>query len=199
MYKRQGPEATGFTDNQVREYYAFKDYESQYGKPGEWSPVDIGDFFANYDQAGQQLSVWQQQAGEVEKYEIDPAEAARRREESYAEGRYAAKERYGEEPEYQPAFAQWMGEQGQFSGALQEYVEREYPSLKSEFQATQPTLTGFPTREEARAEATRREQAFQAWLPQQIPGREQEYWSQRPTERGERLWMQAPNVVAKNW
>lgn len=194
-----GPEATGFTDNQVREYYAFKDYASQYGEPGEWFPVDIGDFFANYDQAQQQLGVWQQVAEDVEKYQISPEEALRRQEEAYARTQYAAKEAFGETPEYQPAFAQWMGGQEQFSGALQQYVEREYPSLKSEFQATQPTLTGFPTREEARAEAARRESGWQAWLTERTPELEQEYWSQRPLERGERPYMYSPAMVAKNW
>jgi len=164
-----GPEATGFTDDQIRE---FKDYEQwyyQYGKPGEWKPTDVGDFIANQDKAQQQLGVWKQQAGEVEQYEIDPAEAARRREESYAEGRYAAKERYGETPEYQQPFQQWLDKQAGFSGALEAFAESEYPSLQTRYKAGLPDLTGFPTREEARAEKAKREAGFQAWLPEQTP------------------------------
>jgi len=145
------------------------------------------------------LGVWQQQAGEVEKYEVDPAEAARRREESYAESRVAAGERYRETPQYQPQFAQWLGEQGQFSGALEQFVESQYPSLRSEFQATQPRPTGFATPEAARTEAARREQAWQGWLGGRTPELEQEYMGQRPAQRGERLWMQAPTMRTANW
>jgi len=194
-----GPEATGFLDDQIREFYTFKDYQSRYGEPGDWKPVDIGDFFGNYETAQQQLGVWQQQAGEVEKYELEPGEAARRREESYEESRIAAGERYKEAPQYQPQFAQWLGEQGQFSGALEQFVESQYPSLRSEFQATQPKLTGFPTPGEARAEATQREQVWQGWLGGRTPELEQEYWRQRPEQRGERRWMQAPTMRTANW
>jgi len=194
-----GPEAVGFTDAQIQEFNAYKQYYYQYGEPGELVPVDVGDFLNRYDEYQQQLGVWQQRAAEVEEYELPPEEAARRREEAYEEGRYAAEERYGEPPQYQPPFTQWLGEQGQFSGALEKFVESQYPSLRSEFQATQPRLTGFPTREEARAEATRREQAWQGWLPGQAPGMYQEYMGQRPAQRGERLWMQAPTLRTANW
>lgn len=194
-----GPEATGFLDDQIREFYDFKAYQSQYGEAGDWKPVDIGDFFTNYDQAQQQLGVWQQMAGEVEQYAVDPAEAARRREEAYEESRYAAEERYRETPRYGQAFSQWLGGQEEAGGALQEFIEREFPSLRTEFQATQPRLTGFPTREAARAEAGQREQAWQGWLGEMTPEIEQRYYAQRPAERGERLWMQAPTTVTKNW
>jgi len=200
LWKQEaGPEAVGFIDDQIREFYTFKDYQSKYGEPSDWKPVDIGDFFTNYDTAQQQLGVWQQQAEEVEKYELEPGEAARRREEAYEESRYAAEERYRETPEYQPPFQQWLGEQGQFSGALEQFVESQYPSLKSEFQATQPELTGFPTREAARTEETRRKQAWQGWLSGRTPELEQEYWGQRPEQRGERLWMQTPTMRTANW
>ena len=194
-----GPEAAGFTDNQVREYYAFKEYQSAYGEPGEWKPVDIGDFFTNYDTAQQQLNVWKQQAGEVEKYELEPGEAARRREKAYQRQQYIQQESFRETPQYQQPFQPWLQEQAGFSRALQEYTEREFPSLRSEFQATQPRLTGFPTREAARAEATRREQAWTGWLGGMAPEIEQRYWGQRPEQRGERLWMQAPGLRAINW
>ena len=69
----------------------------------------------------------------------------------------------------------------------------------SKFKLTQPELTGYPTREEARAEAARRESGFQAWLPGQVPELEQKYWAQRPEQRGERLWMQSPNTRMVNW
>ena len=194
-----GPEATGFLDNQIREFYDFKAYQSQYGEAGDWKPVDIGDFFTNYDQAQQQLGVWQQMAGEVEQYAVDPAEAARRREESYAEGRVAAGERYRETPQYGQQFTQWLKGQEEAGGALEEFYEREFSSLRSEFQATQPRPTGFPTPEAARAEAGRREQAWTGWLGEMTPEIEQRYYAQRPAERGERLWMQAPTMRSINW
>lgn len=205
-WKQQAEEVEAeYTDEQVGEWNAFKDYMG-YREPGEWYPVDIADYFENWDKAQQSLSTWQQryEEGEAERvageeYALDPEEAERRREEAYAESRYAAEERYRETPQYQAPFTQWFQDQAGFSGALQAFTEREYPSLKSEFQATQPRLTGFPTREEARAEATRREQAWGGWLPGKTPEIEQRYWGQRPAARGERLWMQQPTLRTANW
>ena len=194
-----GPEAAGFTDDQIRELNDYKQWYYKHGKPGDLMPVDASDFITNYDKFQGQLSTWKQIADEEEQYELDPAEAARRREEAYEESRYAAEERYGETPRYGEAFTQWLGGQETAGGALQQFIEREYPSLKSEFGATQPRMTGFPTREEARAEASRRESAWTGWLSEMTPEIEQRYYAQRPTERGERLWMQAPTMRAVNW
>lgn len=195
-----GPEAAGFTDEQTREYYLFQDYKSQYGKPGEWFPVDIGDFFANYDKAKGQLTTWQQQAGEVEKYEIDPAEAARRQEESYQRSQVAAGEAYHETPMYSETFAkeiqQWAGS---MSGALRGFVENQFPSLQAQYEAGVGPLKGYPTPEEARAEAARRASGFEAWLPKQVPELEQQYYEQRPYARGERYQEQSPTLRAVNW
>jgi len=192
-------EEVEFSDEQVREWNTFKAYASQHGEITDWFPVSIEDYFANYDQAQQQLGTWQERAAAVEPYEVDPEEAARRREEAYEEGRYAAKERYREPPMYQEAFAGWLGQQGQLSSALQEYTERQYPSLRAEYGAEAGRLTGFPTREAARAEAARREQGWQAWLTEKRPEVREEYYAQRPAQRGERLWMQRPTVRAVAW
>ena len=201
-----GVEEAEFTDEQVREWNDFKAYASASGEITDWFPVSIEDYYNNYDQAQQQLATWKERYGEevaeqeeAEKYEISPAEKLRRQEEGYAESRYAAQERYRETPQYQPPFTQWMQGQEDFSGALQEFTEREYPSLRSEFQATQPPLTGYPTREGARAEKVRREQVWKGWLSGMTPEIEQRYWGQRPAERGERLWMQAPTMRTANW
>ena len=180
---------------------------SRYAGLEDWRPSNIEDWIANYDYAQQQLAGWQQQyqaeaveAEAVDQYALDPAEAARRREEAYRESRYAAQERYGEQPRYQEIFGGWLPQAAeQMSGALLKYTRGQYPSLRTEYQAGQPRLTGYPTREEARAEATRREAGWQAWLPQRVPKLEQEYWAQRPAERGERLYMQAPVMRAVNW
>lgn len=188
-----------YTDDQIREWNNYRDYASQFRELGDWLPVDIEDYFANYDQAQQQLRGWERQGAEVERLGVLPEEAARRREEAYEESRYAAEERYRETPQYQAPFTQWAQDQAGFSRALQEYTEREFPSLRSEFQATQPRLTGFPTREAARAEAGRREQAWTGWLGGMAPEIEQRYWGQRPAERGERFWMQQPTMRAINW
>jgi len=188
-----------YTDDQRREYYLYKDYASQYADIADWLPVDIADYFANPDITNQQMRTWSRKSTAEEEYELSPAEAARRREESYAEGRYAAQERYGEAPMYPETFTAWLNQQGQFSGALEKYVEGQYPSLRSQFEAQAGRLTGYPTREEARAEATRREAGFQSWLGGEVPGLEQKYWAQRPAERGERPYMQSPNVRGLNW
>jgi len=194
-----------YTDEQRREWALVRDYAS-YREPGEEYPLDIEDYFANRDKWQQVLTTWQQRAGEAEiektereEYALSPEEAAKRREEAYAESRYAAQERYRTAPEYSSAFIPWIKGQEQFSSALESFTERQYPSLVSSFKATQPRLTGFPTREEARAEATRREQAFRAWLPTQVAGLEEKYWAQRPAQRGERLWMQQPTMRTVNW
>lgn len=194
-----GPEAAGFIDDEIRQFKDYQQWYYEYGKPGDWMPVDVGDFITNYETAQQQLSIWQQQAGEVDEYALDPGEAARRREEAYREGRYAAEERYRETPRYSETFAGWIGQQGDVSQALKGYIEKEYPSLRTEYQAGLPRLTGYPTREEARAEATRRETGWEAWLGEKRPEVYQEYMTQRPAERGERLWMQQPTMREVNW
>ena len=190
-----GPEATGFTDAQLQRLNDYKQWYYTYGKPGDLMPVDAGDFIANEEKYQQQLNEWQK----IADLAISPEEALRRQEESYAEGRVAAGERYKETPQYQPPFTQWLGEQGQFSGALEQFVESQYPSLRSEFQAGMPRLTGFPTPGAARGEAERREQAWQGWLGGRTPQLEQKYWGQRPAQRGERLWMQQPGLRQVNW
>jgi hypothetical protein len=175
-------EAAKYTDDQIREYYDWLTWYSSFGQPGDWKPVSIDDFFNNYDTAQGLMSTFQQRQGEAE-----------------AESEYAKAERYGEAPEYQPAFTQWLKGQGEFSGALQEYIEKQYPSLRSEYEAGLSRLTGYPTREEARTEAEKRESGFQAWLTEQTPEIYQEYMGQRPTERGERLYQYAPTMRTVNW
>jgi len=192
-----------YTDDQRREYYLYKDYASQYADIADWLPVDIADYFANPDIVNQQMRTWSRKDAaqrELEReYGLSPEEQARRQQEAYEESRYAAQERYGEAPMYPETFTAWLNQQGQFSGALEKYVEGQYPSLRSQFEAQAGRLTGYPTREEARAEATRREAGFQSWLGGEVPGLKQEYWAQRPAERGERLYMQSPNVRPLNW
>ena len=193
LWKQEaGPEAVGFTDAQIREFNAYKQYYYQYGKPGELVPADIGDFIANLGDYQKQLAIWQQQAAEVERYEVDPAEAARRREWRYQREVVGAGEAYREQPSYQEPFAAWMSQQGGMSGAFRGFVESEYPSLRTRHVAGLPQLTGYPTPTAARAEAARRERGFEAWLPQQTPGLYQEYMGQRPWERGVRYATQSP-------
>jgi len=196
----------GYSEEQLREYNLWIDWSQKYGELGDWLPTNITDWLANYDQAQQQLDKWKQQATteeleqlELEQYALDPAEAARRREEAYREARYAAKERFREPARLSEAFTGWMERQGQLSGAFTQFVESEYPSLRGEFEAGLPRPVGYPTREAARAEAARRERGFEAWLPKQMPEVREEYWSQRPAARGERLWMQQPTLRAVNW
>jgi len=194
-----GPEATGFADAQIREYKDFLGYASRYGEPGDWWPVDIGDFFTNYSSAQQQLSIWKGLAAGEEKYALTPEEEARRREEAYQASQYAQEEAYREQPRYPETFTGWIEGQSGVSQSLKAYIEREYPSLRSEYEAGLGRLTGFPTREEARAEAQRRETGWSAWLTEKTPEITQDYYMQRPTDRGERMWMQEPTLRTANW
>jgi len=140
----------------------------------------------------------QQQAYLDQRKEYEEGQKAYQ-EEQRAYQDYQRQEAYRETPRYGEAFTQWLGGQETAGGALQQFIEREYPSLQSEFGATQPRTVGYPTREAARAEAGRREEAWTGWLGEMTPEIEQRYYAQRPGDRGERLWMQAPNVRAINW
>lgn len=216
-----------YTDAQNREYNSYKRYASVYGDPSDWYPADIEDYYANLDSAQTQLAKWQQKEidqgvkqTEVEQYTkeqralakayqavaLSPEEEARRREESYqsalesrARAEYAAQEVYGETPAYQNSFSGWLDTQNSQSQYLKDFIENKYPSLRTQYEATQPTLTGYPTREEARAEATRREAGFEAWLPTQLKTVESEFWGQRPTVRGERPAAYAPRMRYTAW
>jgi len=189
----------GYTDIQARDYKLWKRYESEYGEVTDWTPANIQDWLANLTVAQQQLDAWKQTAGEVDEYILDPAEAARRREEAYAESRYAAEERYREQPMYSETFTGWIQGQSETSQALQAYIKSEYPSLQAEYKAGVGALTGFPTREEARAEAGRRETGWEAWLEERLPETTQEYYSQRPYQRGERYRDYSPTHRTTNW
>lgn len=195
----------GYSAQQLREYNAWKRYASQYGEMYDFHPTGIEDWLANYEVAQKQLNIWQERAGEpgfvggVDEYALSPEEAARRREEAYAESRYAAEERYHEQPMYSETFTQWVQGQSDTSQALQAYIKSQYPSLQAEYKAGVGALEGFPTREEARTEAERRESGWQSWLGERMPETTQEYYTQRPAERGERLWMQAPSLRTANW
>jgi len=118
---------------------------------------------------------------------------------SMQQAEYRAQEGYRETPQYGQVFDPWLEEQGQFSGALAAFTEKEYPSLVSKYKATQPRLTGYPTREEARAEAGRREAGFGGWLGGETPELEQKYWGQTPLMRGERPYMYQPTMRTVNW
>ena len=220
-----------YTDAQNREYNTYKRYASAYGDPNDWYALGVKDYFDNYDTAQTQLTKWQQEEidkgvkqteyeaeqtkqkaeyeakqAEYEKWALSPEEQARRREEGYqsalesrARAEYARQEAYGEAPEYQKPFSQWLQTQGDQSQYLKDYIESKYPSLRTQFTATQPRLTGYPTRERARAEAERREAGFKAWLPVQLPTVEAEFWGQAPAQRGERPQVYNPRSRYIAW
>jgi len=100
---------------------------------------------------------------------------------------------------YGETFDAWLENQGQFSGALEKFAESQYPSLQARFEAEAGRLTGYPTREEARTEAERREAGFQAWLGGETPAIEQKYYGQTPLARGERPYMYQPTMRTVNW
>jgi len=207
-----GDVTRGYTPDQLREYKQFLLYASA-AEAGDWKPAGISDYLTNYDKAQQMLAKWkpiyEQGITEQEEYEqyireqrehaLPPEEARRRQEEAYAEGRVAAGERYREPTRYPETYEAWLGQQGQFSGALERFAETQYPSLQRQFEAGMPQERGYATPTEARAAALQRESMFQAWLPQQEAGMYQDYMGQRPAERGERLFMQAPRTRTVNW
>jgi len=179
-----------YSDEEVREYNTYLDYRSRFGDPDDWRPVDIEDYFRKWDIAQEQLGEWKTE----EQYQLSPEEQARRREESYARSQYAAQEAYHETPEYGESFSNWFGTQGTKSQPLQSFIEGMFGKLQTEYQAGLPTLTGFPTREEARAEAEKRQTGFEAWLPQQIPAVEEQFWAQSPRQRWEAPGTFAPRI-----
>ena len=193
----------GYTEEQLREFNTWKRYASTYGDLTDWFPNNIDDWLTHYDTAQEQLAKWQQEHGtaleEEEVSEAEQAEEDKYRQEQREKAAYYEQERYTAAPEYQPRLQQWLDEKLEESRAFELFSEKQYPSLVSKFKLTQPELTGYSTREEARTEKARREQKFAAWLPGQVPGLKQEYWGQRPTERGERLYMQSPNVRELSW
>lgn len=211
------PEEPGreYTEEEKREYYTYRNYASVYGDPNDWYPLNIEDYFKNWDTAQEQLGEWQSEelksTTEQEQYErereeaeawaLSPEEAARRREESYEysqwakeRSEYAAQEAYHETPEYGQSFSDWFGSTASKSQPLQSFIKGMFGELKTEYQAGLPTLTGFPTREEARAEAERRETGFERWLPKQMQGLKQQFWAQAPWQREERPGTFAPRV-----
>jgi len=193
----------GYTEEQLREFNTWKRYASTYGDLTDWFPNNIDDWLANPDKAQKQLAIWQQEHGtaleEEEVSEAEQTEEDKYRQEQREKAAYYEQERYTEAPMYPETFTAWLNQQGQFSGALEKYVESQYPSLRSQFEAGMPRQTGFPTREGARTEAARREAGFQAWLGGEVPELEQKYWGQRPGERGERPYMQSPNIRELGW
>ena len=209
-----------YTDEQNREFNTYRRYASAYGDPKDWYPISIDDYFKNHDVALEQQKEWkaeettkaEEQAereakqAEYGKWALSPEEQAERREESYQAGleakartEYARQEAYGETPRYQEPFVAWLATQGDKSMALQNYIESKYPSLRTQYEATQQRLTGYPTRERARAEAGRRETGFEAWLSTQLPAVEEEFWGQPPARRGERPAAYAPRMRHINW
>jgi len=185
-----------WTADQIREYNLWRAYASAFGELGEWRPVDIADFYANYDQAQSLLTAFQQRQSQSQA-ERGEAEAYTQEQREYQE--YLRQEAFRETPMYGETFASWMSQQRDMSGAFTGFVESEYPSLRGRFEAAQPREVGYPTREAARAEVERKESAWQAWLPQQVPELWQEYSFQPPAMRGERHYMYQPTMRPVNW
>ena len=151
----------------------------------------------------------QQQRAISEAYQkaaLSPEEEARRREEQYAYSQWAqerarisAQEAYRETPEYQGSFYNYFEGLSSTPGRFQDFMLAMFPKLREEWEATQPKLTGYPTPQEARAEATRRETAFGQWLPTQTKKMMEQFYVQAPPERGERPAYFAPRLRSVNF
>lgn len=204
-----------YTDEEKREYYTYRNYERAYRDPDDWVAFDIEDYFKNWDIAQEQLGEWQteeverereqteyeREREEAERWALSPEESARRREEGYEysqwvreRAEYGAKEAYRETPEYGQTFSNWFSSEASKSQPLEAFIKGMFGELRTEYQTGMPRLTGFPTREEARAEAGRREAGFEAWLPKQLPELEQKFWAQAPWKREERPGLFAPRI-----
>ena len=212
-----------YTTAQQLDYIKYKKFlNTDAGR--DWpTPASIADFLANIDKwAASMTAAFEKQAQEEaeakvqEETKIQEAQQAEQEakqaeydaytaeqrayaEEARARTEYAAQEAYHEAPMYPETFSQWAQEQSDTSQALQAYIKSQYPSLQAEYKAEVGRLTGFPTREEARTEAGRRERGWESWLGERMPETTQEYYAQRPAQRGERLWMQAPTLRTVNW
>ena len=192
------PEERERTDDEIREYQAYRRYASTYGDPDDWYPLSIDDYFANWDIAQEQLDEWKEEVTQAEQreieYEKEQQEADRRREEAYQKSQYAQQEAYHEQPEYGQQYEKWLGAQRDKSLPIQHFMERMFPSYREQFEATQPRPTGYATREEARTEAARRETEFQNWTNRKLPEMEAEFWEQSPYQREERPSIFAPRL-----
>lgn len=177
-----GPEATGFTDDQLRAYDMYWDYYNAYAPLGTPKPVDRGDFIANFNYFQDQLVSWQK------------AEAT-----GTPGTSTSTAGQFMEAPQLGSTFTSWLRGQEEFSGALEQFTEGRYSSLRSEFEGTQPRMTGSPTEEGATLEAERRERLFKGWLGEMTPEIEQRYWEQRPSQRGEKLYAYSPPTRTINW
>ena len=180
-----GSEAAGFTDAQDREFSAYWDYYNEYAPVGTPKPVDIGDYFNNYDYFQQQLGLWQQTA------ELQGGIGG-------TTGTGVGTEFY-KEPRMGQAFTDWVGQQEQFSSAMQQFTEGKYASLRSQFDWEAGRLEPSGTEEAALVGAEHREKQWRSWLTQETPEIEERYWSQRPQQRGEQLWAYNPPTRTINW
>ena len=209
------PEEAEYSDEDYREYYTYRNYASAYGDPSDWYPLNIADYFANWDISQEQLTEWkaeetakaterteyEQEREEAKQYDLSPLESALRRQESYeygkwarAQSKYGAQEAYRETPEYGKQLYGWLGGQEPKSEPLQQWMRAMFPTFQREYEAGLPRLTGFPTREAARTEATKREAGLEQWLGAQESALEERFYMQRPYERGERPSLFAPRL-----
>lgn len=216
QWEESKEEVSQYTTAQQLDYIKYKKFLNTDEGRGWPSPASIADFLANIDKWAAQMTAQieekaqeeaevkaqeetQRQEEQQVEYDARQAEYDARQAEQDARAAYARQEAYREQPMYSETFSQWIQGQSDTSQALQAYIKGQYPSLQAEFRAEAGRLTGFPTREEARTEAERRESGWQSWLGERMPETTQEYYAQRPTERGERLWMQAPTLRTVNW
>ena len=181
-----GSESFGFTDDQRRDYNLYWDYYNEYAPTGTAKPVDIGDFYNNFNYFQQQLIAWQRQ-GEVGGGLPGTGDGT------------TTGQTYMEQPMLSQQFSTWMHDQEEMSGAFSQFVESEYPSLRGRFDVIEGRMPEFGSREAAEEHALGVEGRWKSWLTGQTPELEEQYWSQRPQQRGEKLFEYAPAMRAINW
>lgn len=158
-----------------RDYQEYRDLAG-YRKPGDLYYPSLDDFIVHYNQAQEQQDIWLglYETAQTEQGQLD---------EYYEQQRQEA---FRPDVQYGPAFYQRQEALKGESVYYQSWMRNMFPELQRRFQATQPRPVGYPTRGEARAAAGETEKVWEQYLDVQKPKLRQEFYGQRPWDRGER-------------
>ena len=173
-----------------REYQQYRDLAS-HREPGDFYTTNQDDFVNNYDRAQRQQDVWM---GRYTEYETRQQEVDEYYDWSRGRAYESAQEAYRPSPQYDPAlYKQREALEGE-SVYYQNWMTDMFPELKRRFEATQPKQVGYPTREEQRAAEAQLEQGIGQYLTAEQEALRQEFYEQRPWDRGERPHIYQPKL-----
>ena len=189
-YDVAGEQLNEWESDASAEYQQYRDYVG-YRWQGEWYAGSLDDFVTNYTHAQKQIDKWITAYGtaQTEQAEQDAYYDVQR-----ARSDEAAREAYRPEVQYGPAFYQKQEALGGESVYYQDWMRNMFPELQRRFQATQPAPVGYPTRAEARTAAGQTAEKWGQYLGVQAPELREEFYSQKPWDRGERPQYYQPPV-----